>query len=108
MTCVVADPPTVHAALKFIENVLRHGKHGVQIVEELNGIEYLETLQYSEGSNDREWQNLCQRAQLLVDEFYGEFYGVEDNGSSPPVNLPINSDGAGRGKAMTMLAWMNQ
>ena len=80
------------------------------MVEELNGIEYLEALQYSEGSKDREWHDLCQRAQMLVDEFYGEFYGVEDDASSAPPanNTPFSFDGAGRGKAMTMPAWMQQ
>ena len=99
----------MHAALKFIENVLRHAEHGVQMVEELNGIECLEALQFREESRDRAWNDLCRRAQMLVDEFYGEFYGVEDNASAPPLaNTPIAFDGAGRGKAMTIPAWMQQ
>lgn len=104
----------VHAALRFIDNVLRCGADGVHLVESSNGIECLENLEYGVSSRPSDWQSFGQWAHDLVDEFYGESYVNEaEEEREGALNLlrPQPSSfgagvGAGRGANMTKPAWM--
>mmetsp|Transcript_35365 Transcript_35365/g.59088 ORF Transcript_35365/g.59088 Transcript_35365/m.59088 type:complete len:480 (-) Transcript_35365:1251-2690(-) len=64
----VSDPDTASICLNFIGLVLEKHPQGVHLVEELNGIEALESLQFNENPD------LRARATSLVDKFYGESY----------------------------------
>ncbi|OWY98470.1 Importin subunit alpha [Phytophthora megakarya] len=117
----VADVAIVGNSLRFIENVLRVAPRGVSLVEVNEGIDALETVQFECGE-----EHLSKWAAALVNEFYGENYGI----NSPPSNAgiptgfgfpsgePVQSSlgtlqqfaapgpgGRGRGAHMTTPAW---
>lgn len=69
---------TAHLALMFIEMVLGCHPDGPAIVENENGIEKLESLQFHEN------QALYTMANELIDRFYGEDYEDSDPPPSPP------------------------
>lgn len=118
-----ADVAVVGNSLRFIENVLRVAPRGVALVESNDGIDALETVQF-----DSSEEHLSKWAAALVNEFYGENYGVNSPPSTgaaggfvpalsvlqPPAagfsfgQTPENNaqpGGRGRGAHMTMPAW---
>uniref|UniRef100_K3XB19 Importin subunit alpha n=1 Tax=Globisporangium ultimum (strain ATCC 200006 / CBS 805.95 / DAOM BR144) TaxID=431595 RepID=K3XB19_GLOUD len=76
-----ADVALVGNSLRFIENVLRVAPRGVHVIEVHEGIDALESVQFQSGE-----EHLSQWAAALVNEFYGENYGV---------NSPVNTGAAG-------------
>ncbi|KAF4031702.1 Armadillo/beta-catenin-like repeat [Phytophthora infestans] len=114
----VADVAIVGNSLRFIENVLRVATHGVSLVEVNEGIDALETVQFECGE-----EHLSKWAAALVNEFYGENYGVNSPPSAggvsgfnfptgEPVQFqlggqqqPAGPGGRGRGAHMTTPAW---
>uniref|UniRef100_A0AAV1TQR2 Importin subunit alpha n=1 Tax=Peronospora matthiolae TaxID=2874970 RepID=A0AAV1TQR2_9STRA len=117
----VADVAVVGNALRFIENVLRVASQGVSLVELNEGIDALETVQFECGE-----ERLSQWAAALVNEFYGENYGVHSPPnadtecagfgelSEEPMQLSFDvsqqssapgTAGRGRGAHMTTPAW---
>ncbi|DBA03965.1 TPA: hypothetical protein N0F65_010618 [Lagenidium giganteum] len=111
-----ADLAVVDNSLRFVENVLRVSPRGVSMVEQHGGIDALENVQYQSGE-----PQLARWAEELVNEFYGENYGVHSptnqpsagfGGSIPVLNdtmamqdVPPAGAGRGRGAHMTMPAW---
>ncbi|KAF4029763.1 Armadillo/beta-catenin-like repeat [Phytophthora infestans] len=114
----VADVAIVGNSLRFIENVLRVATRGVSLVEVNEGIDALETVQFECGE-----EHLSKWAAALVNEFYGENYGVNSPPSAggvsgfnfptgEPVQFqlggqqqPAGPGGRGRGAHMTTPAW---
>ncbi|KAG2800333.1 hypothetical protein PC118_g22311 [Phytophthora cactorum] len=115
----VADVAIVGNSLRFIENVLRAATRGVSLVEVNEGIDALETVQFECGE-----EHLSKWAAALVNEFYGENYGVNSPPSAAgvsgfnfptgdPVQLQLGAPqqaapgpgGRGRGAHMTTPAW---
>ncbi|CAI5723248.1 unnamed protein product [Hyaloperonospora brassicae] len=118
----VADIAVVGNSLRFIENVLRVAPRGALLVETNEGIDALETVQFECGD-----ERLSQWAAALVNEFYGENYGIhsppsagaeftEFGGSSGEPMMQLSFDtsqqspasgtaGRGRGAHMTTPAW---
>lgn len=86
-----ADVAIVGNSLRFIENVLRVSPRGVHLVEVNEGIDALESVQFQSGE-----EHLSQWAAALVNEFYGENYGVNSPPSSGSVGgfVPTLSSGA--------------
>ncbi|RLN90821.1 hypothetical protein BBJ28_00012506 [Nothophytophthora sp. Chile5] len=122
-----ADVAIVGNSLRFIENVLRVAPRGVAIVEGNEGIDALETVQFESGE-----EHLSKWAAALVNEFYGENYGVNSppnaggapagfgadfsamegvqmpfgaNGAAPQAAAAPGPGGRGRGAHMTTPAW---
>lgn len=113
-----ADVAVVGNSLRFIENVLRVAPRGVHLVEANEGIDALETVQFQSGE-----EHLSQWAAALVNEFYGENYGINSPPSVAAVggfvpNLSVlqpplaqfnfnaaSPGGRGRGAHMTTPAW---
>ncbi|KAJ0391627.1 hypothetical protein ATCC90586_011734 [Pythium insidiosum] len=112
-----ADVAVVGNSLRLLENVLRAAPNGVALVESHGGIEALETLQFQ--SDDGEDNHLARWAEALVNEFYGENYGINSPPSQGAVGGPLPafsfelppppsasaSGGRGRGAHMTVPAW---
>ncbi|GMF30976.1 unnamed protein product [Phytophthora fragariaefolia] len=119
----VADVAIVGNSLRFIENVLRVAPRGVSLVEMNEGIDALETVQFECGE-----EHLSKWAAALVNEFYGENYGVNSppNAAGVPTGFGFSSGepmqmsfdanhgspqvapgpgGRGRGAHMTTPAW---
>ncbi|CAH0477506.1 unnamed protein product [Peronospora belbahrii] len=117
----VADVGIVGNSLRFIENVLRVAPDGVSLVEANEGIDALETVQFE--CNE---EHLSQWAGALVNEFYGENYGVNSppNAAGASIGFDVrsgdsvqfsfgaheeapilSSGGRGRGVHMTTPAW---
>lgn len=120
-----ADVAVVGNSLRFIENVLRVAPRGVHVVEVNDGIDALETVQFQSSE-----EHLSKWAAALVNEFYGENYGVNSPPSAPATggfvpNLSVlqpppaqfafgsaqqsigmsSPGGRGRGAHMTTPAW---
>jgi importin subunit alpha-1 len=117
----VADVAIVGNSLRFIENVLRKAPRGVALVEVNEGIDALETVQFECAE-----EHLSKWAAALVNEFYGENYGLNSPpnaagvpagfgfpSSAEPVQLSFGAPqqaapgpgGRGRGAHMTTPAW---
>lgn len=114
----VADVAVVGNSLRFIENVLRVAPRGDALVESLEGIDALENVQFQ--SNE---EHLSRWAAALVNEFYGENYGVNSPPSAADIgagfsadtsdvtfsfgstDAPAGAGGRGRGAHMTTPAW---
>lgn len=104
----VADVAIVGNSLRFVENVLRVAPRGVSLIEVNEGIDALETVQF-----ECDEKHLSEWAAALVNEFYGENYGVHSPSSAPNVSgltFSIESEtpaalGRGRGAHMTTPAW---
>ncbi|KAH7491851.1 hypothetical protein PRIC1_002680 [Phytophthora ramorum] len=117
----VADVAIVGNSLRFIENVLRVVPRGVSLVEVNEGIDALETVQFECGE-----EHLSKWAAALVNEFYGENYGINSppNAAGVPAGFGFSSGepmqmsfsapqqaagpgpgGRGRGAHMTTPAW---
>ncbi|TDH74134.1 hypothetical protein CCR75_007615 [Bremia lactucae] len=109
----VSDVALVGNSLRFLEQLMRGGTPGVALVEAHGGIDALEKVQF-----ENEAEYLSTWAAALVNEFYGENYGVQ----SPPLcgkdslteesteieigtSNAVVSGGRGRGVHMTMPAW---
>lgn len=73
-----ADVAVVGNSLRFVENVLRSAPRGVHLVEVNEGIDALESVQFQSGE-----EHLSTWAAALVNEFYGENYGVNSPPSAP-------------------------
>lgn len=117
-----ADVALVGNALRFLESVLRVAPRGVHVVEVSGGIDALERVQFESSE-----EHLAKWAAALVNEFYGENYGVNSPPSGPAVvgesGLPplsvlqpprefafgaatgASPGGRGRGAHMTTPAW---
>jgi hypothetical protein len=113
-----ADVAVVGNSLRLIENVLRVAPNGVSLVESHDGIEALENVQYQSQET-----HLATWAEAIVNEFYGEQYGINSppsagavGGNVPTFNfeLPPPAEptadsaapgGRGRGAHMTVPAW---
>ena len=76
----VPDVGSATAGMNYIEMLLRSSKNGdgtpnwLVAVEKADGIQVLEDLQYNTAAPSL----LCERAACLVDTFYGEDYGIDD------------------------------
>eukprot|EP00898_Chlorokybus_atmophyticus_P004829 jgi/Chlat1/5347/Chrsp35S05278 len=66
------DPEVARHALQFLELVLRVLPGGPQAVEEVDGIDAIESVQFHEN------EELQRMSAYLVDTYFGEDYGVED------------------------------
>ncbi|TYZ67035.1 hypothetical protein PybrP1_008589 [[Pythium] brassicae (nom. inval.)] len=118
-----ADVALVGNALRFLENVLRAAPRGVHLVEVNGGIDALERVQFESSE-----EHLAAWAAALVNEFYGENYGVNSPPSAPvavgeravpplsvlqpppefafgAVAAGASPGGRGRGAHMTTPAW---
>ncbi|KAE9015277.1 hypothetical protein PF005_g13245 [Phytophthora fragariae] len=119
-----ADVAIVGNSLRFIENVLRVAPRGVSLVEVNEGIDALETVQFECSE-----EHLSKWAAALVNEFYGENYGINSppNAAGVPAGFGFSSEepmqlsfgannsgpqqvapgpgGRGRGAHMTTPAW---
>lgn len=118
-----ADVAVVGNSLRFVENVLRVAPRGDMLIESNDGIDALENVQFQSGE-----EHLSRWAAALVNEFFGENYGVNSPPSAggpsfssfpslggdasmeggQPFNLAAPSAGAGgrgRGAHMTTPAW---
>jgi hypothetical protein len=108
------DVTIVENSLRLIENILRSGKKGVLLIEQNEGIDALETVQFQVQET-----YLAKWAEALVNEFYGENYNVDDTASSPRPSLLLAPSfllqeeekiqaerGRGRGTHLTKPAWM--
>ncbi|TMW68902.1 hypothetical protein Poli38472_001058 [Pythium oligandrum] len=106
-----ADVAVVGNSLRLIENVLRVAPNGVSVIESHGGIEALENVQFQSQE-----AHLSQWAEALVNEFYGENYGINSppslaatGGALPEFSFqlppPAPDAGRGRGAHMTMPAW---
>ncbi|POM71328.1 Importin subunit alpha [Phytophthora palmivora] len=89
----VADVAIVGNSLRFIENVLRVAPRGVSLVEVNEGIDALETVQFECGE-----EHLSKWAAALVNEFYGENYGM----NSPPSNVGVPGFGFPSGEPVQL------
>lgn len=111
----VADVAVVGNSLRFVENVLRSASRGVALVESCGGIDALENVQFQSSE-----PHLAKWAEALVNEFYGENYGVHSptntgdivhsfsENTLSPANVEMADGsglGRGRGAHMTTPAW---
>ncbi|KAG2440342.1 hypothetical protein HXX76_004447 [Chlamydomonas incerta] len=71
------DADAVHAGLRFVSLVLGGLRRGPQLVESLDGIDALEAVQY--GTAGCRVPELQGWAEELVDLYYGESYGEEED-----------------------------
>ena len=102
------DPAMIHLGIGFVSSVLEHRvKDGRQLVQELNGIELLENLQY----RDNIPPELCRMAKDIIDKYFGEDDEEEEMDASMDFSNFTGftsqqpSGGRGRGLSMTKPAW---
>lgn len=119
-----SDHDLVLASLALLEGVLHHAPHAPRLVEEAGGLEALDDLSFSCHTDD-----IKVAAARLVDAFYGDEYGedtypAEEGGGGgaaaaggglsaqlgPTTALfggQLPTQGAGRGRQMTLPSWMS-
>jgi importin subunit alpha-1 len=70
------DQEAARLGIQFVEMVLRAlpNSAGVRLVEEADGIDALESLQFHDN------EELRTMANSMVDKYYGEEYGMEEEG----------------------------
>lgn len=106
------DPSMIRLGIAFVSSVLEHRvTDGRQLVQELNGIELLENLQY----RDNVPPELCRMAKDVIDKYFGEddeedeMEGSMDfsnfTGFTSQQSTLSSSGGRGRGMSMTKPTW---
>jgi len=105
------DPAMIHLGIGFVSSVLEHCvSDGRRLVQELNGIELLENLQYRESIPPE----LCGMAKDLIDKYFGEEEEEDDEEIVDGSNLDFSNfngfssnttTSIGRGRGATKPAW---